>query len=90
VVAHSEAVRRAFPGESLAVDEGRCYGFPEFGVPGFKVGRYHHRCQTADPDRMDRQCHAEDEAVLREFVEKYFPEGTTGGANERGGETEQR
>jgi sarcosine oxidase len=64
-----------FPVFNLAVDEGRYYGFPEFGVPGFKVGRYHHRCQTADPDCMDRQGHAEDEAVLREFVEKYFPEG---------------
>jgi len=64
-----------FPVFNLAVEEGRYYGFPEFGVPGFKVGRYHHRSQTADPDRMDRQCHAEDETVLREFVEKYFPEG---------------
>jgi sarcosine oxidase len=64
-----------FPVFNVAVEEGRYYGFPEFGVPGFKVGRYHHRGQVTDPDRMDRQCHAEDEAVLREFVERYFPEG---------------
>lgn len=64
-----------FPVFNLTVEEGRYYGFPEFGVPGFKVGRYHHRHQTVDPDRLDRDCHAEDEAVLRNFAERYFPEG---------------
>ena len=31
-----------FPVFNLSVPEGRYYGFPEYGVPGFKIGRYHH------------------------------------------------
>ena len=56
--------------------EGVYYGFPVWGIPGFKLGRMHHRGETIDPDRMDRQCHPEDEAVLRSFAERYFPEAT--------------
>jgi sarcosine oxidase len=62
-----------FPVFVLDAGEGRFYGFPEFEVPGFKIGKYHHRFETIDPDRMDRACHAEDEAALREAVARYFP-----------------
>ena len=31
-----------FPVFNCLVDEGRFYGFPVFGVPGFKFGKYHH------------------------------------------------
>jgi sarcosine oxidase len=65
-----------FPVFNLTVGEGRYYGFPQFGIPGFKIGRYHHRQQVIDPDEMDRECHIEDEEVLRGFVEKYFPAGS--------------
>ena len=58
---------------NLEVDEGSYYGLPVFGVPGFKVGRYHHLGERVDPDRMDRQPHPADEAPLRAFVERYFP-----------------
>jgi sarcosine oxidase len=44
-------------------------------VPGFKLGRYHHLEETVDPDTVDRACSPRDEAVLRSFAEKYFPEG---------------
>lgn len=54
--------------------EGVYYGFPVWGIPGFKFGRMHHREEIIDPDRMDRECHPEDEAVLRSFAERYFPE----------------
>jgi sarcosine oxidase len=64
-----------FPVFNCEVDEGTFYGFPVFGVPGFKFGRWHHRGETVDPDTMDRECHAEDEAVLRPFAERYFPAG---------------
>lgn len=64
-----------FPVFNLTVEEGRYYGFPLFRIPGFKVGRYHHRNETIDPETMDRECHPEDESVLREFVAKYFPDG---------------
>ena len=62
-----------FPVFGVFVDEGRFYGFPVFGVPGFKVGRSHHLHQTVDPDHLDRDIYDEDEAILREFVERYFP-----------------
>jgi sarcosine oxidase len=50
------------------------YGFPVYGIPGFKIGKYHHLGGRADPDRMDRQCHPEDEAVLRAALRRYFPD----------------
>jgi sarcosine oxidase len=62
-----------FPVFGMYVEEGRFYGFPVYGVPGFKVGRSHHLHQTVDPDQIDREIYHEDEAVLRNFVERYFP-----------------
>lgn len=62
-----------FPVFNLRVPEGRFYGFPEFGVPGFKIGRYHHLGEQVEADRVDRTPRAEDEAVLREAVARYFP-----------------
>jgi sarcosine oxidase len=64
-----------FPVFNVAVPEGRWYGFPVFGVPGFKLGKYHHRGEVGDPDELDRAAHSEDEALLRTFVERYFPAG---------------
>jgi sarcosine oxidase len=63
-----------FPVFNMAVDEGRYYGFPIYGIPGFKVGRYHHLEQRVDPDQMDRVPHPEDEEVLRRFTARYFPD----------------
>ena len=62
-----------FPVFNLSVPEGRYYGFPVFGVPGFKIGRYHHLEETVDPDAMEREPTAADEALLREATERYFP-----------------
>jgi sarcosine oxidase len=64
----------AFPVFNLDAPEGHFYGFPIFGHPGFKIGKYHHRREAVDPDRMDRECHAEDEAVMREGIRQYFPD----------------
>ena len=64
-----------FPVFNLLVDEGRFYGFPIHAIPGFKFGLYHHLRQDVDPDAMDREPHPEDEAVLRAFAERYFPDG---------------
>lgn len=55
-------------------DEDPGYGFPIYGVPGFKLGRMHHRHEVVDPDTVDRQPNAEDESLLREYVKRYFPE----------------
>jgi sarcosine oxidase len=65
-----------FPVFNLQVDEGRYYGLPIVSVPGFKFGRYHHLEQVTRADQVDRDCHPEDEAILRQFAEKYFPEGS--------------
>lgn len=64
-----------FPVFNLQVDEGRYYGLPVFGVPGFKFGRYHHLEETTAADGVDRECHPRDEAILREFAARYFPRG---------------
>jgi sarcosine oxidase len=64
-----------FPVFNLSVDEGRYYGLPIFGIPGFKVGRYHHLGEQVEtPDEWDREPNKDDEAVLRAFVERYLPE----------------
>ena len=74
-----------FPVWNGQVDEGRFYGLPEFNptgrTPGMKLGRYHHRDQTCDPDTVDRDVHTEDEALLRAFAERYFPQGAGATAN---------
>jgi sarcosine oxidase len=58
----------------METPEGHFYGFPIFGNPGFKVGRYHHLHEQVDPDTMDRACHPHDEEVLREGIRRYFPD----------------
>lgn len=64
----------AFPVWGLEFEEGRFYGFPSHGVPGFKIGRYNHLYEQVDPDDMDREPNARDEEVLKEFTTRYFPE----------------
>ncbi len=63
-----------FPVFNLGVDDGHYYGFPIFGHPGVKLGRYHHRGEIADPDSVDRTVHAEDERILRRAAEEFFPD----------------
>lgn len=64
----------AFPVFYIRVVEGGFYGFPIHGVPGMKIGKYHHRGGIVDPDTMDRQAHLDDEEVLREGIRRYFPD----------------
>ena len=66
----------AFPVFNMAVDEGTFYGLPIYSIPGLKLARWHHLEQAIDdPAGMDRDCHAADEAILRTFVRRYFPDG---------------
>ena len=66
----------AFPVFNMTVEEGTFYGFPIYSIPGFKCARWHHLEQAIDdPAFMDRDCHPEDEAILRAFVRRYFPNG---------------
>lgn len=62
-----------FPVFNLSVPEGRFYGFPVYGIPGFKIGRYHHLGETVAADFLDRTVTERDEAVLRDAVGRYFP-----------------
>ena len=64
-----------FPVFNLMVPEGRYYGFPEWDVPGFKIGLYHHRLEQVNPDDYQREADATDEAILREATSRYFPQG---------------
>jgi len=54
-------------------DGGIYYGFPVYGVPGFKIGRMHHLYEQASPDDLDRDVHDRDEELLRAFVSRYLP-----------------
>jgi sarcosine oxidase len=62
-----------FPVFNLLVPEGRYYGFPEFQIPGLKIGLYHHLEEQVDPDTVDRNTHERDEQALRRAVARYFP-----------------
>ena len=65
-----------FPVFNMAVEEGTFYGLPIYSIPGFKLARWHHLEQAIDdPAYMDRDCHPEDEAIVRAFVRRYFPDG---------------
>ena len=61
-----------FPVFVMTTPDGHYYGFPEFGVPGFKIGKYHHRAESVDPDGVMRPADAEDERVLRDCVRAFF------------------
>jgi sarcosine oxidase len=65
-----------FPVFNLQVEEGRYYGLPVYEVPGFKFGRYHHRGETGAAEALSREPDAADEALLRQFADRYFPDGS--------------
>lgn len=63
-----------FPIFNMETPSGRYYGFPNHRGEGFKIGKYHHLEQAvASADQLDRECHAEDESILRDAIRKYFP-----------------
>ncbi len=63
----------SFPVFNLTVPEGRYYGFPVYGNPGFKIGRYHHLEETIDPAEPLRAPDESDEEILRAYVSRYAP-----------------
>ncbi|WP_458189531.1 N-methyl-L-tryptophan oxidase [Haladaptatus sp. NG-WS-4] len=63
----------SFPVFILDCEEGYFYGFPEYDVPGYKVGKYNHFHEQVAPDEVTDPTLA-DERVLREFTERYFPD----------------
>jgi sarcosine oxidase len=68
-------VPERFPVFLIDVEEGSYYGFPAYEGHGFKFGWYHHFREPIDPDDPDRSTRPDDEAALRAFAERYFPDG---------------
>jgi sarcosine oxidase len=62
-----------FPVFYMHVEEGAFYGFPDYASAGFKIGKYHHRHEAADPDVPSREPDGEDERILRHAISRYFP-----------------
>ncbi|HEY8382681.1 MAG TPA: N-methyl-L-tryptophan oxidase [Microvirga sp.] len=48
------------------------YVFPEWGIPGFKIGVYNHFREQGHGDALSREPNAADEALLRDAVKTYF------------------
>ena len=65
-----------FPVFNVQLDgQDRWYGFPVFGIPGFKLGKFHHRWERGPADELEREPRPDDEQLLRSFAERYFPDG---------------
>lgn len=64
-----------FPVFMVDVAEGHYYGFPMYNIPGFKFGRSPDLAEVVDPDQMDQEPTVQEEAVHRQFAERYFPRG---------------
>jgi sarcosine oxidase len=65
-----------FPVFLIDVEGGKhYYGFPSHEGHGLKIGWYHHFREPIDPADADRSTRPDDEAALREFVERYLPDG---------------
>ncbi|MDJ1159818.1 N-methyl-L-tryptophan oxidase [Chelatococcus sp. SYSU_G07232] len=62
-----------FPVGILSDAAGHFYVFPQWGIPGFKIGLYHHLHETGHADTLSREPTARDEAVLRDGVRRFFP-----------------
>jgi sarcosine oxidase len=60
---------------NLGLEDEHFYGFPVFGIPGFKLGRYERDGESGDPDTISREPTPADEPPLRAFAERYFPDG---------------
>jgi sarcosine oxidase len=58
-----------------AEETGHFYGFPIHGIPGFKLGRLREiPSPPVDPDEPRRDPDLEDEADIRSFVSRIFPD----------------
>ncbi len=66
---------RRMPVFNLLLDGEHFYGFPTHGIPGFKLGRWDQSSPKGLPDSLSREPTLADEAPLRAFAERYFPDG---------------
>jgi sarcosine oxidase len=63
-----------FPASNIKSDAGHFYQFPVWGVPGFKIGLYHHLGERGAADTLSREPNAHDEAALRRGLNAFFPD----------------
>ena len=64
----------SFPVSNLKSDFGHFYQFPEWNVPGFKIGLYHHFKEQGAADGLSREPTSADEDALRRGLAAFFPE----------------
>ena len=65
---------KTFPVSNLKSDLGHFYQFPEWNVPGFKIGLYHHLRENGPAESLSREPAAADETALRTGLAAFFPE----------------
>jgi sarcosine oxidase len=64
----------AFPVLNMLDGERRYYLLPIYGVPGLKIGLYHHLEERGHADALSHEITDADEAVLRRCIAGYFPD----------------
>lgn len=64
----------AFPVGIVAHEGTHYYQFPVHGVPGFKLGVYHHLHERGPADTLSREPNEADEALLRRALRAVFPD----------------
>lgn len=62
-----------FPVGNLLTRHGHFYVFPQWGMPGFKIGLYHHFREEGHADALSREPTARDEEALRAGIREVFP-----------------
>jgi sarcosine oxidase len=60
---------------NLILDGDHFYGFPAYGIPGVKLGRYERQGESGDPDAISREPTIADEVRLRKLAGRYLPDG---------------
>lgn len=63
-----------FPVSIVSADEGHYYQFPSWGLPGLKIGLFHHLKEQGHADSLSREVTAADEEILRRAIRRFFPE----------------
>ncbi|HUJ99261.1 MAG TPA: N-methyl-L-tryptophan oxidase [Stellaceae bacterium] len=63
-----------FPVSNLLTEFGHYYQFPIWGLPGFKIGLYHHLREHGHADALSREPTAADEEALRQALRTIFPD----------------
>src|SRR5262249_52413278 len=62
-----------FPVFLLGSRHGNHYGFPSLDGRTVKIAKHHHFDEIVDPDRVDRQVSAADEATVRAALAEFIP-----------------